>query len=120
MGTRAVSGLRDGTNKKFTIGDPDKSRFRIYLQWGGRETGEGKIQLDPDNGNVGYIDFLDTACTRFEGQAELSSFRPAVRFSGHKVNDDSGRQGPVDWSEYSYKTWVFGKTGEWHQNGVIL
>ena len=105
----AIPSQGDGMNKKAKTGYPDKPPFRIYFQWGGRETGEGEIQPDHDDGNVGHIDFPDTACTRFEGQAELRSIGSAVRFSGYKISDDSGRQGPLNWRGYTCGTWVYEK-----------
>ena len=91
------------TNKKHKKTEPSGPPFRLYLQWRGRETREGEIQLDPDNTNIGHIDFVDTACTRFEGEANLGFIGGAVSFTGYKISELSGRWGPFSpqWDRYS-------------------
>ena len=90
-----------GANKKLK-GDVESTGppFRVYLQWRGRETAEGEIELDYDNSNVGHIDFLDSACTRFRGKMNISFAGDPVSFSGYKISD-KGRWGPLRWDLYS-------------------
>ncbi|MCJ1371358.1 hypothetical protein MMC20_002573 [Loxospora ochrophaea] len=67
--------------KKSKLSTPSKLD-RLYLQWRGRETGEGEIELDYDNEHRGYLDFTDAACTQFKGVACFPLVADKVEFRG--------------------------------------
>ena len=68
MGLHGNSGSRKGIAKgALSVSGSSGRRLgatpqanRIYLQWVGRETGEGEIQVDTDNRHTGYCDFEES------------------------------------------------------------
>jgi hypothetical protein len=85
---------------------------RLYLQWRGRETGEGQIQLDYDNKHTGYLDFTDAGCTAFEGVAFFGFVGPRVPFRGFKVSDKGGKM-TKSWSDYSENAYEYARKARW-------
>ncbi|KAL8788704.1 MAG: hypothetical protein Q9213_001518 [Squamulea squamosa] len=73
---------------------------RLHFQWRGRETGEGKIQLGNVKSHAGHLDFVDNACTKFEGYISLELMGQDLAFTGYKI---SAVGGPVkdSWTNYS-------------------
>lgn len=73
---------------------------RLYFQWRGYNTVTGAIKFDPQNRNIGYLDFADDDATTFEGNICIDT-PTTVRFSGYKV---PGMAGPLtmNWNALSH------------------
>ncbi|KZF25972.1 hypothetical protein L228DRAFT_279233 [Xylona heveae TC161] len=84
---------------------------RLYLQWRGRETGEGEIQLDYDNDNVGYLDFTDDTCATFHGQIDISFVKSCVKFSGFRRRNTP--QTNSSWMDYSEEAYSYASRRRW-------
>jgi hypothetical protein len=85
---------------------------RIYLQWAGRETGEGEIQLDTNNEHTGYLDFDES---KLSAQAVFSyptTLSRDVQFSIFKVADQPLKV-PEPWSRFSEKQYNYESTARW-------
>ncbi|KAL8729521.1 MAG: hypothetical protein Q9166_004693 [cf. Caloplaca sp. 2 TL-2023] len=86
---------------------------RLHLQWRGRETGEGEIQLGDVKSNAGYLDFIDNACTRFEGRISFDLVGKNLAFTGYKISS-SGASVTDSWSNYSESAYENARTARWH------
>ncbi|OXV10329.1 hypothetical protein Egran_01912 [Elaphomyces granulatus] len=98
---RSRSGMTPNTN-------------RIYLQWAGRETGEGVIQLDTDD-HTGYIDFNETKLTGngvFCYPEMFGKSDSQVSFSIFKVADQPSKT-PEPWSDFSEKQYDYECSARW-------
>ncbi|KAN0072624.1 hypothetical protein V8E54_009553 [Elaphomyces granulatus] len=87
---------------------------RIYLQWAGRETGEGVIQLDTDD-HTGYIDFNETKLTAngvFCYPEMFGKSDSQVSFSIFKVADKPSKT-PEPWSDFSEKQYDYECSARW-------
>lgn len=107
----ANSRKEQSTSKKQRV-SPKHNR-RLYLQWRGRDSGEGMIELDYDNSNVGHFEFTDSSCTSFEGVITIPAVGTSVPFQGFKI---SGIGGLINdsWSNYSEDVYEQERTGRWH------
>lgn len=85
----------------------------IYLQWAGRETGEGEIQLDIDD-HTGYLDFDETKLTA-KGvfcYSEMYGKDSEVSFSIFKVADQPSKT-PEPLSRFSEKQYSYESRARW-------
>ena len=96
---------------KRKLGETPKTN-RIYLQWAGRETGEGEIQLDTDNEHTGYLD-VDESKLSAKGVFSFPSwFRRDVQLSIFKVADQPLKV-PEPWSRFSEKQYSYESRARW-------
>ena len=61
------------------------SSNRLYFEWRGLE---GDIVCSPYKDNVGYLQFADATCTRFESTISSPMVGKNVRFRGFKISTD--------------------------------
>lgn len=116
-----LSDSRKRKAKNESISRPIKRRLgeaprpnRVYLLWGGRETGEGEIQVDTANGQSGYLDFDEQTATA-QGQFSYPTFfgaKEPVGFSIYKVSDHPSER-PEAWARLSEKQWDYECTARW-------
>lgn len=83
---------------------------RVFLQWRGRETGEGEIQLDQNQ--WGHLDFADNACTKFEGRISFDLLGENLPFTGYKVSNDGGDV-TERWSDLSESAHAYAAKARW-------
>jgi hypothetical protein len=96
---------------KRRLGETPKTN-RIYLQWAGRERGEGEIQLDTDNKHTGYLD-VDESKLSAKGVFSFPSwFGRDVQFSIFKVADQPSKV-PELWSCFSEKQYSYESRARW-------
>ena len=72
-------------------------KLKLLFQWRGRETGEGEIQLGPDQG---YIEFEDPDCTTFTGLMNSEYFTKA-KLRGYQVARSDGKRIKAAWRDFS-------------------
>lgn len=85
---------------------------RIYLQWAGRETGEGEIQLDTDNEQNGYLDVDESKLSAKGMFSSPSWFGRDVQISIFKVADQPSKV-PELWSRFSEKQYSYESRARW-------
>ena len=131
-----LAGHADPSTRKRKAGDlagrPTKARKsdnatsgrrRLPFLWRGRETGEGKIQLDNDKSpsNVGTLEFVDAACTRFHRLININLVGERVEFDGYRIGKGpkvvGGRGtagvGSVSWEALSEQAYESERVGRW-------
>ncbi|KAF2503080.1 hypothetical protein BU16DRAFT_28504 [Lophium mytilinum] len=108
---QAPSTATNSTAKRVKSTSTEQTR-RLYLKWRGRETGEGEIQVDYFNSNTGYIDFLDAACTTFDGRFSADLLGKNVPFQGYRVGYDF-RPMTGHWSDYSERAHEYARVVRW-------
>ena len=61
----------------------------------------GAIQFDPQNRNMGYLDFANDGATTFEGNIFMDGMGCELSIQGYKV---TGMGGPatIDWTALSH------------------
>jgi len=106
MGVR----LGPGSAKRKLGATPNANR--IYLQWAGRETGEGEIELDTDNKNTGYLDFEESRVSANAVFSYPAMFGRDVQFSIFKVADQPSKV-PEPWSHFSEKQYDYESAARW-------
>ena len=84
---------------------------RLLLQWRRREIGNGEIEVSDDY-NVGYIEFLDTACTRFKGKISITFAGDDLPFEGYRFSDTHSLN-KGKWTDYSERAHEAGRWGRW-------
>ena len=86
---------------------------RVCLQWAGRETGEGEIQVDTENENVGYLVF-DEARASAQGKIAYPHYYGdvTVEFAIHKVSDQPTKA-PEPWSRFSEEQHNYESSARW-------
>ena len=74
---------------------------RLHFQWRGYDTRSGAIQSDPENRNIGYMDFTNDEATVFEGSIHMNIAGGEVSFQGYKI---PGLAGPLtmNWDALSH------------------
>jgi hypothetical protein len=85
---------------------------RIYLQWAGRETGEGEIQLDTESKHTGYLDFDESKLSAKGVFSYPDMFGRDVPFSIFKVADQPSKV-PEPWSHFSEKQYNYESRARW-------
>jgi hypothetical protein len=105
-GTRAEQG-----SIKRRLGTTPKSN-RVYLQWAGRETGEGEVQVDTDNKHTGYLDFNESKLSAKGVFSYPDMFGTEVPFSIFKVADQPSKV-PEPWSRFSEKQYNYESRARW-------
>lgn len=85
----------------------------VFLQWRGEETGEGEIQLDDANENVGQLNFSDNNGFEFEGTADFGFVGSNIRFQGYKI-ESLGGPATRSWNDYSEAAYERARVGRWH------
>lgn len=85
---------------------------KIHLQWRGTESGEGEIQLDPNNKHVGYLEFLDNSGMTFKGTASFGFLENKIRFHGYKIGT-SGGLASRSWGDYSMAAYEEARVRRW-------
>jgi hypothetical protein len=85
---------------------------RLYLRWRGRETGEGELEMDDDDSNTGYLDFVDNSCTAFNGVADLTFVGPKVTLCGYKISSDGGEM-IKSWDAYTEENYLYTRIARW-------
>jgi hypothetical protein len=112
-GKRARKG--SGNQRKKSAKSESSKRTRVlHLQWRGRETGEGEIQLDDDSNpsHVGQLEFTDATLTKFKGFTSIPSAGEKVEFLGYKVNAIP-QQTAEDWNCFSESQYERQRVGRW-------
>ncbi|QDS74749.1 hypothetical protein FKW77_001230 [Venturia effusa] len=94
--------------KKTSIGGTE-----LFLNWRGREGGEGEIVIGD---NRGAITFSDARRVKFMGQMDMGPIGGNVEFTGMKISDKTSPRIPgFDlWSEYSEAAHESERIGRWH------
>lgn len=97
---------------KRRLGETPKSN-RVYLQWAGRESGEGEIQLDTENSHTGYLDF-DASKASAQGVFAYPSYFGDERlaFTIRKVSDQPSKI-PDSWSGFNEKQYAYESRARW-------
>ena len=85
----------------------------IFLQWRGKETGEGQIQLDGSNEHVGQLNFPDNDGFEFEGTAAFGFIGKKIRFQGFKIQSLAG-PATRSWNDYSEAAYERARVARWH------
>lgn len=97
--------------KKTADGD-----VKLFLKWRGRESGEGEIGLDD---NEGAIIFTDPRHLTFSGRMDMGPIGSNVLFTGMKISgNQSKRLASIrttdKWNEYSETAHEGERVGRWH------
>lgn len=85
---------------------------KVHLQWRGTESGEGEIQLDPNNKHVGYLEFLDNSGMTFKGTASFAFLGNKIRFHDYKIGW-SGGLASRSWGDYSMAAYEEARARRW-------
>ncbi|KAK3990916.1 hypothetical protein QBC44DRAFT_288015 [Cladorrhinum sp. PSN332] len=73
---------------------------RLLVEWMGRQVGEGNVEIDPDNRNLGHIDFDMIMRTGGRGELLYPSFqRLPFEFLIYKISDEPRKQAEA-WSTF--------------------
>jgi len=109
--------VRKGSSKqrKKAIKSEFPKRTRVLrLQWRGRETGEGEIQLDDDSNpsNVGQLEFADNTLANFKGFMNIPFAGDKVEVLGYKVNAKP-KQSAENWNNFSKSRYESERMGRW-------
>lgn len=97
---------------KRRLGESPKPN-RVYLQWAGREPGEGVIQLDTRNEHTGYLDFDASKASAQGVFAHPGFFGDArVAFAIHKATDRPVKT-PRPWTHFSEKQYNYECKARW-------
>ena len=73
---------------------------RLYFQWRGYDTVSGAVKFNPQNCNIGYLDFANDEATTFEGNICMDA-QIAIDFQGYQIH---GPGGPLtmNWNALSH------------------
>lgn len=95
------------------LGSESSIPNRVYLQWAGRETGEGEIQLDTENENTGYLDF-DASKAASQGEFMYPAFfgRRHIPIAIWKVSAQSSVS-PEPWIQFNEKAYRRAADARW-------
>lgn len=85
---------------------------RVYFKWRGRETGEGEIQLNYDNENIGWLDF-DLTLASFEGETYIPFVSGMCNLKGYKMHDEPGNPDVGSWSDYGEREHEYARVNRW-------
>lgn len=99
-------------SKKYQADPPKSESLNFGLQWRGRETGEYSIELETDNSNIGYIEFLDPACTRLRGVINIPCAGDGIPFQGYRFADTHPMR-KDEWREYSSSVYDYEGGARW-------
>ena len=80
-----------------------KPKWRFLLHWRGITARSEKMLADESvkTQHKGYLDFLDRACMRFEGQIDIPFIGEGLVFTGYKISDDNDiGLGIPSWQDY--------------------
>ncbi|KUI73377.1 Origin recognition complex subunit 4 [Cytospora mali] len=104
---KATSTARGGTAKKARK-DPSPG-LKFHILWRGRETGEGQIHPEPEQGT---IKFSNKSYTKFTGEIDLPYVGDGVKFTGEKVTEQANT-GSTSWDEFSEVAYERARIGRW-------
>ncbi|KAI0155259.1 hypothetical protein GGR57DRAFT_464669 [Xylariaceae sp. FL1272] len=82
--------------------------LKFHLRARGRETGEGEIFFDPEEGS---IKFENEKMAKFSGVITLPCVGEAVPFTGRKTTDQV--HGGSSWAEFSYAEYEDARVSRW-------
>jgi hypothetical protein len=115
VGAKRKANAPAKTRKKAAKAESANTTRTLHLQWRGRETGEGVIQLDEDTdpSHIGQLKWTDGSLTKFIGAVKIPFVsRDLVRFVGYKV-DANPREAPEDWNNFSESQYERERVGRW-------
>ena len=94
----------EGPTKR-RLGESPKPN-RLYLQWAGRETGGGEIQLNTDNMHTGYLDFgaSKASAQGVFGYPSLFGSESPISLAIYKTTDRPFKV-PSRWTRFSKSLW---------------
>ncbi|KUI56172.1 Origin recognition complex subunit 4 [Cytospora mali] len=104
---KATSTARGGTAKK--VRKEPSPGLKFHILWRGRETGEGEIHPEPEQGT---IMFSNKSYTKFTGEIDLPFVGDGVKFTGEKVTDQANT-GSTSWNEFSEAEYERTRIGRW-------
>jgi hypothetical protein len=94
--------------KKHKAGQGQPRKYLLKLKC--RETGEGMIHFEAENGT---IKFKDKNFASFEGVADLPDVGEEVSFSARKISDLPCASGN-EWTDYSERQYEIERVNRWH------
>jgi hypothetical protein len=112
---RMAKGPRAAIKRR--LGETPKAN-RIYLQWAGRETGEGQIELETGDKHTGYLDFGESKLSAKAVFSYSAMLGKNVQFSIFKVADQPSKV-PEPWSHFSEKQYDYESRARWGGRGFF-
>lgn len=106
---KASSPQRGRGRPKKAKADKDQG-LTYHLKLRCRETGEGEVYAEPDDG---VIKFKDASLASFKGEADLPCVGSKIPFTARKVSDKPSGQ-PSNWADYSNEQHEYAQVARWH------